>query len=381
MSFRLALLLSGLAIGVQACGDPSESESTGSTDEADVSSDATETASPSGAEETSVQDTAPSGTSNVDEGLYDTTAGVFDTAGPSDTTGPAEDDADTEGGTATDSGTADSEEDTAETTAGTTAQTDSGTVEDGATETTTDTGSETTGTDTGTPVDPSAMVLVPAGSFMMGCNSAEDANCISDENPYHTVTLASFLIDQTEVTVAEYAECVAAKACTEPATGPDNNWLIVGKELHPVNGVTWFDADKYCEFVGKRLPTEAEWEYAARGTDGRVFTWGSTAASCSLSNREVGCADGTTAIGLYPGGVGPYATLDMAGNVTEWVSDWYDSAYYSVSPASDPAGPATGTQKILRGGAWNFFPDLRVSSRASLAPDSGGPAIGFRCVQ
>jgi formylglycine-generating enzyme required for sulfatase activity len=188
-----------------------------------------------------------------------------------------------------------------------------------------------------------AMVDVPQGPFWMGCNEALDADCSGNEYPYHEVTLSAYRIDVTEVAVVAYADCVDAGACSEPDSGAACNWSAVGRGDHPINCVDWQQAADYCAWAGKRLPTEAEWEKAARGTDGRKYPWGSDAPTCSLANFYYGvggCADGTVPVGSSPAGASPYAALNLAGNVGEWVADWYETFYYASSPSDDPVGPA-----------------------------------------
>ncbi len=212
-------------------------------------------------------------------------------------------------------------------------------------------GSSAGGTEPCGPVPPD-MVCVPAGLFWMGCNDAVDDVCLQDPNPYQEefpyreVDMAAFLVDKTEVTVAAYRNCIDDTACVEPA---DCDWDGAGDD-HPVGCLQWVDAAAYCDWAGKRLPSETEWEKAARGTDGRIYPWGNTDPTCN----EVGAPDcgppATQPVGSKPAGASPYGTMDMAGNVMEWVADWFDADYYTRSPSSDPPGPVDGQRRVLRGG-------------------------------
>ena len=180
------------------------------------------------------------------------------------------------------------------------------------------------------------------------------------------------------MTNAQYALCVSAGGCTAPN---DSRWQDSDYRDHPVTHVDWNQARAYCAWAGVRLPTEAEWEKAARGTDGRIYPWGNSAPDDRFANYG-NIIDGTTPVGNYPEGASPYGALDMAGNVWEWVNDWYDSDYYSQSPSENPQGPATGESRVLRGGAWVYDDDsVRSAYRYNYNPDSWYFDLGFRCVR
>jgi formylglycine-generating enzyme required for sulfatase activity len=238
------------------------------------------------------------------------------------------------------------------------------------------------------------MVLVPAGPFEMGSESGG-----RNEQPAHTVTLDAFYIDRYEVTNARFATFLNAESRDSKVVDMsialsryvgdedfhlyqrDGVWRADdGYADHPVVRVSWYDAQTYCAWRSGRLATEAEWEKAARGTDGREYPWG-WGIDCSLANYR-DCVGGTTAVGSYPMGSSPYDVMDMAGNVREWVHDWYQEDYYSVSPSTNPPGPDSGTIKVLRGGTWRCNPVfLSVTDRASYAQATFlDNNVGFRCV-
>lgn len=229
------------------------------------------------------------------------------------------------------------------------------------------------------------MCNVAAGPFWMGCNVAVDTECQSFENPYHQVTVPAFRIDKYEVTVSDYKACVTAGGC---AAIIDNNcdYNIPGKESHPINCVAWNQAKAYCAWAGKRLPTEAEWEKAARGTDGRKYPWGNDALDCNRAvQSEIGGCNlsGTAVVGSKPSGVSPYGAADMVGNVEEWVEDDIHETY-TGAPADGSAwvDNPRGASRVARGGAWNLLTTpytLRASNRDRGDPTGVYYIFGFRC--
>jgi formylglycine-generating enzyme required for sulfatase activity len=242
------------------------------------------------------------------------------------------------------------------------------------------------------PVDGMTMVYVPEGEFEMGSNTS------ADQLPVHTVYLDAYWMDQTEVTNGMFAAFL--REMGNQIEG-GRTWLYTGvrDELivqsegtwqalsdwvdHPVINVSWYGAQAYCNWVGGRLPTEAEWEKTARGTDGRIYPWGNTNPDCSLVRFwGPGCQGGEVAVGSYPSGASPYGALDLAGNVWEWVADWYGETYYSKSPDSNPIGPAIGQYRVLRGGSWhNDIYNIRSAFRSWNDPSGTGNNIGFRCAR
>ena len=226
-------------------------------------------------------------------------------------------------------------------------------------------------------------LIVPAGPFTMGCNDDDDDQCDADERPAHEVHLDAFAIERTEVSVAQYAECVTAGACTAPSSAWSAcNWGRAGRDNHPVNCLDFEAGQAFCAWRGWRLPTEAEWEKAARGTDRRIYPWGNEPPSCDRVNGA-GCAFDTTPVGSMPAGASPYGVLDLAGNLLEWVSDGYDESYYSVSPAQNPTGPSESVARVARGGSYYGFPRyLRTSIRDRYyVPYEGDYIVGVRCAR
>jgi formylglycine-generating enzyme required for sulfatase activity len=223
------------------------------------------------------------------------------------------------------------------------------------------------------PADGMVMVFVPEGSFMMGSDDG-----YSDEVPQHGVLLDSFWIDQTEVTNAMYQACVSDGLCTASTHADDSNF---NNDNQPVVGVDWNDAKAYCEWAGAQLPTEAQWEYAARGPDGNIYPWGNDGPNSDLANYGGNVGD-TSLVGSYPDGASWVGALDMAGNVWEWVADWYDADYYQTldTPALNPLGPASGALRVLRGGAGGSFEDdVRTAARNRVGPGDHHNSVGFRC--
>jgi formylglycine-generating enzyme required for sulfatase activity len=215
---------------------------------------------------------------------------------------------------------------------------------------------------------------IPSGSFTMGC-TAGDFTCYEQERPAHRVSITrGFRMAATETTNGQYRACVKAAACAEPL--PRTVFDDLAKKDHPVEYVTWNDAVSFCKWVGGRLPTEAEWEYAARGgREGNRFPWGNEISS---NDAKYG-GGGTVPVGSYP--ANSFGLYDMAGNVWEWCADWYDQNYYVGSPTEDPGGSPRGAGRVVRGGAWVVLEwGLRVSYRNWVEPKERGP-VGFRCIR
>ena len=243
--------------------------------------------------------------------------------------------------------------------------------------------------------DGTPMMHVPEATFVMGDSSGQP-----DARPPHRVTVDAFLIDRTEVTYAQFREFLLENP--EWRKGEADRSLVdadylkdwdglsypVGKDQFPVVWVSWPAANAYARWRGCRLPTEAEWELAARGTDGRPYPWGSNAPDAGGDFRcnyrtSYPVTDGfeqSGPVAQFPLGAGPYGTMDMAGNVWEWVADWHDPEYYSESPTSNPQGPPGGTYRVLRGGSWSVPANwVRSTVRMRAYPTKSSDQVGFRC--
>lgn len=233
-------------------------------------------------------------------------------------------------------------------------------------------------------------ILIPAGPFQMGCDTSNlKDSCRETELPLHTVNLDAYYIDQFEVTNARYQACVDAGVCTPPKrmTSVTRDSYYDNSDFgdYPVSNVDWTQARDFCAWEAKRLPTEAEWVKAARGDqDTRKYPWGDEDPTCELANywgRTSGCAGDTVSVGSHPAGASSYGVMDMAGNVREWVNDWYARDYFSESPSDNPQGPKSGNERVYLGGSFSS-PDsqLRAASRDSDIPHAYYDGVGFRCV-
>lgn len=220
------------------------------------------------------------------------------------------------------------------------------------------------------------LVDIPAGPFFMGCDEALDPACEGDERPGHTVTLSRYAIDRYEVTNHLWAECQAALRCSSPTSSAGADPDL------PVVGVTFDQAEALCAWRGMRLPTEAEWEKAARGdTTFRLYPWGDAPPDCTLAEGRA-CGDGIVPVGSHPSGVSPYGVEDLAGNAWEWISDWYAVDTYETSPAEDPTGAVEEGKRVIRGvSLYASDASLRTGNREFAIGEMSCPLCGLRCVE
>lgn len=228
------------------------------------------------------------------------------------------------------------------------------------------------------PTDGAEMVWVPEGEFLMG-SKAEDKTAQDSETPQHRVTLSGYWMYRTEVTVGQYRKFLKETGGQMPRE-PEFKW----KDNHPMVNVGWNDAKAYAEWAGARLPSEAEWEKAARGDDGRAYPWGRGFSPNFCWSADASGGDnhkiGTAPVGSFPLGESPYGCLDMAGNVWEWCEDYFGAEYYDVSARLDPKGPRYATDHVFRGGAWFAPMDMvRCAVRGHRPPEFANDSLGFRC--
>ena len=236
-------------------------------------------------------------------------------------------------------------------------------------------------------------VFVPADSFQMGCDPLHNnvGSCYPAQLPLHTISLSAFWMDKYEVTIKQYKECVADNVCLVPedwsSNTRDNYYTDPKYANYPVVYVTRDQAAMYCAWTGGVIPSEAQWEKAARGRSPRAFPWGDSPADCSKANYapnaygDVFCENDTSQVGNYPLGASPYGAMDMAGNVLEWVKDNYSDTYYSTSPASEPSGPESTGWATYRGGSYyDSSSPLGTDYRFMDLPDEAYNSLGFRCL-
>jgi formylglycine-generating enzyme required for sulfatase activity len=221
------------------------------------------------------------------------------------------------------------------------------------------------------------MIRIPAGTFWMGSDSSENAS------PAHEVEITySYYMDLFEVTNGDYLNCLSAEECAAPNRVPFETWTAPENAFKPITYVDWNMAKTYCEWRGARLPTEAEWEYAARSSDLRTYVTGGDVPDCQLANIQ-GCWQGTTDVGTFFTDLSPFGIYDMLGNVAEWVNDFYDPRYYAIAPRQNPTGPERGSEgHVIRGSAWSLKDTQTFTTyyRAAAPEKYFAPDLGFRCV-
>lgn len=227
------------------------------------------------------------------------------------------------------------------------------------------------------PADGMVLVYVPEGEFQMGKPGKPDFN-----SPDHPVYLNAFWIDQVEVSNAMYKTCVQAGVCTEPVLSENIYYGQWAYRNLPVVYVDWFQAVEYCAWAGRRLPTEAEWEKAAKGTDDLTYPWGDESPTPRLANYVGSLIGEPVSVYRYPAGASPYGALNMAGNVREWVADWFSTEYYLEKVYDNPTGPESGIERSMRSGAYDADAnEIYTVQRYKHEPQSAGASRGFRCAQ
>jgi formylglycine-generating enzyme required for sulfatase activity len=227
------------------------------------------------------------------------------------------------------------------------------------------------------PIDGMLQVYVPEGEFMMGKPGTPDF-----DSPEHLVYVDAFWIDRVEVSNKMYAACVDAGVCSHPFLEENPYYGRWAYRSLPVVFVNWYQAGEYCAWTGRRLPTEAEWEKAARGTDQRPYPWGEADATPRFANYAESLIGEPVSVYRYPSGASPYGALNMAGNVREWLADWFNKSYYLENASNNPTGPETGIERSMRSGAYDADAnEIYTTSRYKHEPQSAGLSRGFRCAE
>lgn len=231
--------------------------------------------------------------------------------------------------------------------------------------------------DAGEEFEPGELMAVPEITFFMGCDDSGEGACPTDTMPEHEVTVYEFEIEETEVTQADYAACVDAGECDAPSA------FDPGVEPDvPVTAVSWYDAVDYCDWIDRRLPTEAEWEAAARGGSGRTYPWGEDDPDCDYAHYDACSPSRTIDAGEPDGDVTPLGVRGLGGNVSEWVYDWYSPTYYDESSDEDPTGPDDGSERVIRGASYDDGEeDLPAWVRNQDPPNERDVEVGFRCAR
>ena len=212
----------------------------------------------------------------------------------------------------------------------------------------------------------------------MGTNALAD-EWLGAPRPVHEVTVSGFCLHRTEVTVSEFGQCVQEGTCAEPDMGGRCNWRFPGRERHPINCLDWSQAQSYCAWRGGRLPTEAEWEYAARGVDGRLYPWGNEPPAAQSCSAATGHSDSSCEVGSHPMDTSPFGVLDLGANISEWTLDWWAIGYPAES-VEDPRGPEYGEERVVRGASYGRArTSMLAAERVLVTPATHAEGVGFRC--